>query len=476
MQISTTITKIKNLIKHDDVEIDKKYPFNNCKLDREKYATVLTSLIENYGDGFVLALNNKWGAGKTTFVKMWEQMLTNKGYETIYFNAWENDFEDNPLTALIGELNIIKKEESITFNKVVSSAAKLSKNILPAIAKGVLNKYVDSELIIDVVHESIKTATEIFEADVNDYVKRKESIKEFRKSLGDFVANNFNGKPLIFFIDELDRCRPNYSVSLLEQVKHFFNVPNIIFVLSIDKIQLGHAICGVYGSEKIDANQYLKRFIDVEFEIPQPDKNKFFEYLYDYYDFDSFLNSNERIKIREFQYDRDGFMKSLKNYIGILNLREQEKIMSHIRISLKTLSTNKYLIPDFLCFIIYCKFIQNDFYLGLSNKTLKMADAHTKMFEILTDLNFDNRDCIKIEAYFLNYYNSYLNNGYGEKVYVFNREISNYELNIKSKFNSEELMKFYEYYNDYGYRGELDLNLDYFINVIDLTYNPIVNI
>lgn len=86
-------------IKHNDIKIDSEYPFINCKLGREKYANVLTSIVANYGDGFVLALNNKWGAGKTTFVKMWEQMLINKEYQTIYFNAWENDFEDNPLTA-----------------------------------------------------------------------------------------------------------------------------------------------------------------------------------------------------------------------------------------------------------------------------------------------------------------------------------------------------------------------------------------
>ena len=91
-------------IKHHEIEIKTENPFANCKLDRQKYSSVLTSIINSYPHGFVLALNNKWGTGKTTFVKMWEQDLKNQEFQTLYFNAWENDFENNPLTALMGEL------------------------------------------------------------------------------------------------------------------------------------------------------------------------------------------------------------------------------------------------------------------------------------------------------------------------------------------------------------------------------------
>jgi len=92
-------------IKHSEISIDneEKNPFAYCKLGREKYAKVLTEIIEIYHTGFVLAINNKWGTGKTMFIKMWEQDLKNQSFQTIYFNAWENDFEDNPLVALMGE-------------------------------------------------------------------------------------------------------------------------------------------------------------------------------------------------------------------------------------------------------------------------------------------------------------------------------------------------------------------------------------
>jgi tRNA A37 threonylcarbamoyladenosine biosynthesis protein TsaE len=76
------------MIKHKEIDILAGNPFANCKLDRQQYAKVLTSIVDTYGDGFVLAINNKWGTGKTTFVKMWEQALKDNKYQTVYFNAW----------------------------------------------------------------------------------------------------------------------------------------------------------------------------------------------------------------------------------------------------------------------------------------------------------------------------------------------------------------------------------------------------
>lgn len=57
-------------IKHNDILITENNPFDNCQLERKRYADILTSIITHYRDGFVLALNGEWGTGKTTFVRM----------------------------------------------------------------------------------------------------------------------------------------------------------------------------------------------------------------------------------------------------------------------------------------------------------------------------------------------------------------------------------------------------------------------
>src|SRR5690606_20239966 len=152
--------------------------------------------------------------------------------------------------------------------------------------------------------------SDVFENEVEDYEKKKKSISDFRQSLSEFIATTNDGKPLIFIVDELDRCRPDYAVSILEQIKHFCCVPNFVFVLSIDKEQLGCAIKGVYGSGDIDAEEYLRRFIDIEYSIPEPDVDVFYKYLYDYFKYDEFFQTPERIKNYAVKEDKSNFLET----------------------------------------------------------------------------------------------------------------------------------------------------------------------
>lgn len=291
-------------IKHHEIKPNDKNPFADCKLAREPYAKVLTDIVKTYTNGFVLAINNEWGTGKTTFVKMWQQQLKNEGFQTIYFNAWENDFDNNPIVALMSELETLTnaKNKKI-FNSVVNKGAALVKNVAPALLKAVANKYIDSDVITTAIENTTKATTEILEQEIKEYALKKKTIIEFRIELEKFVKQPNNEKPLVFIIDELDRCRPNYAVELLEQIKHFFSVSGIVFVLSIDKKHLSSAVKGFYGSNEIDSNEYLRRFIDLEYSIPKPSTKDFVKYLFEYYSFKDFFSSDGRKKYDVFRAD-----------------------------------------------------------------------------------------------------------------------------------------------------------------------------
>ena len=66
-------------------------------------------------------------------------------------------------------------------------------------------------------------------------------------------------QPLVFVIDELDRCRPTFSIELLERVKHIFDVPGMVFVFGVNRNELCSSIKSIYG--EIDADVYLRRFL-----------------------------------------------------------------------------------------------------------------------------------------------------------------------------------------------------------------------
>ncbi|MEN3754913.1 P-loop NTPase fold protein [Mangrovibacter sp. SLW1] len=75
--------------------------------------------------------------------------------------------------------------------------------------------------------------------------------------------------PIFILIDELDRCRPDYAISLLEIVKHIFDIKKFVFIIATDTDQLQHSIKNIYGNE-FAANDYLGRFFHRRFTLKSP--------------------------------------------------------------------------------------------------------------------------------------------------------------------------------------------------------------
>lgn len=470
------------MIKHNEIEIpeEKGKAFENCQLDRKKYADVLTNIVSTYADGFVLAINNKWGTGKTTFIRMWNQDLKDNDFQTVLFNAWENDFENNALTALMGELKTLTKKDEINpnFENALKNAAIFTKNLAPVLVKAVMKKYV-GESYEDLADGVGKSIGDIFEKDVNEYADKKKSIKEFRDSLSKFIADTWQGKPVIFIIDELDRCRPDYAVSILEQIKHFFSIPNIVFVLSIDKEQLGHAVRGVYGSESIDADEYLRRFIDIEYSIPEPDVDKYVKYLYNYFGYDDFFRQEQRIKFhnnhREFAEEKNNFIKITILFFKHfkITLRLQEKILSNARLSLKSFVFNSYLYPQVFVFFNIIKHTNKNLYHKIRNKDITLNELQSDFAQLFNTklTEEENRYVVFVESFLVHFYNNYYQPYSEDNLLTLNKELGKYELKIQSKFDDNTIQNSFFlnnliYLNDLAYgSGEF---LDNVLNRIEL--------
>lgn len=398
-------------IKNAPIEIDKVNPFLNCKLNRYQYAGILTDIVSSYADGFVMAINNEWGAGKTTFVKMWQQHLLNNDFKTLYFNAWENDLENNPLVAIMGELKTLETDlNKETYISVLKKGAVLTQNILPGLIKGIAKQYIDIEAITDNIENSIKATADLFKEEVDAYAVRKKTLINFRNDLEAYIKQTSLDKPIVFIIDELDRCKPSYAVEVLEQIKHFFSVQGIVFVLSIDKTQLGHAIRGVYGSEHINADEYLRRFIDIEYSIPFPNQEEYCKYLFQYFSFDEFFYEKSRKQITSFESDASLFIKMATQLFENkkVTLRQQEKIFSHTRLVLRSFKYNNYVFPQMLFFLIFLRTIHYDIYSKICNRIYSLEELRDVYFDFMPN-NIDNIkgvNLIYLESLLLYFYNN----------------------------------------------------------------------
>lgn len=352
-------------IKPAKVEIVKENPFFNDLLERKESAAVLTELVASIEEPFVFCIDAAWGEGKTTFLLMWKQHLENQGFSTLYYNAWENDFTDDALVSLIGELDAGVEELKLAKGTKTKAKAHLQK--MKKIGAGLLKKAIPATVKIatagvvdinEVTDEALASLSENFAKDqIEQYEKSKESLIGFKKELGKF-ANEVSyttepKKPLVVIIDELDRCRPTYAIEILEKAKHFFDVPNIIFVIAVDKSQIGHSIRSVYGAG-MDVNGYLKRFIDLEFLLPPPKKGAFVKALFQK------LGLKEYFDRRTGNEQRYEFGHLLETFQGLfhvlgLSLREQEQCFSQLAIAIRSTPTDYMLFPFLLGTLITLK-------------------------------------------------------------------------------------------------------------------------
>jgi hypothetical protein len=455
-------------IKHDDILIDENNPFANCKLRREKYAGVLTNIVATYAEGFVLAINNEWGTGKTTFGKMWQQHLKNNQFLTLYFNAWENDFDNNPLVALMAELNTLTKNETEQiFKSLIKKGAVLTKNVLPAIAKAIASKYIDTQMIQEAIENTTKAATEILDDEIKEYASKKKGLEDFKNELSEFVSKTKGDKPIVFIIDELDRCRPDYAVEVLEQIKHFFSVKGIVFVLSIDKVQLGNAVRGFYGSDRINADEYLRRFIDLEYTMPEPDTKVFCEYLYDYFEFYIFLESDQRVKFQELREDKNLLIAVATKMFKHVNasLRQQEKVFSHTRIILNSFKPNNYIFPSLLMVLVIIRMLHEDLYSRIRKRKLTLDELIEEFAKIVPpeEGKYSTKYFTQIEANLIWMYN---NSDQVNKIELVETDQNGKNsLTIKSKYSEEQNLK--HYLLNYMRTGET--SLEYLTDKIELT-------
>lgn len=451
-------------IRHHEIEINPENPFANCKLERQKYAEILTEIVGAYPDGFVLSINNEWGTGKTTFVKMWRQHLTNSGYQTVYFNAWQNDFTPDPLVAIMSELKAIASDTKAkkAFKSALQKGAVFAKAVLPVAAKGFAKAYgFDVDGVASAAVGATTAATEVFEKHVDEYVKKKNTIADFRIKLAEFADEVRGEKPLVFIVDELDRCRPDYAVEVLEQIKHLFAVSGITFVLSIDKGHLAASVKGFYGSEHINTDEYLRRFIDLEYSIPRPSTEQFCKYLYDFYLFHDFFISEARLKFSIFQSDGPNFvsMSSMLCEHSNSTLRQMEKIFGQVRLILRMFDLNHFVFPEVLFFLVFSAVMKPAFYSKLKRGQLELQEI-CEEYEALVPVNDErrNRFLLWTEANILVLYNNEFN--LGKDALITKGDDGEMQTSLSSRFdidNKSELARAISYVGSDFERSRISL-------------------
>lgn len=227
----------------------------------------------------VLALDDKWGNGKTSFVKMMESEITKnhtEQFKVIYFDAFKNDYQSDPFVALTSSIYSLIADD-VKLKSFCDELVLIGKKIGAALAIngaklafGALTGGLASGTKLEEVG---RIFTETLSSQVESYIAKKiQSSEDESKLIEEFgeiltKIHKKSGKKIIFIIDELDRARPDFSLDLLEKIKHIFSVQGIIFLLVMNREQFEKNIEHRYGN--INSRLYLNKFIHYWFTLPK---------------------------------------------------------------------------------------------------------------------------------------------------------------------------------------------------------------
>ena len=228
---------------------------------------ILNSIDNNY----IISIDGAWGTGKTFFIKQLMYLDSNfdevcsdnksftgneqeiiknfsSKYFTFYYNAWENDDHELPLESII--YNILDKYPKI--KKDVSNSAELFNSIKP-----ILMNIIDKSTFGLVTKECFENLNSFEELSKN-IITLEEKKESLNKLFEKIIAND---KRLLLIVDELDRCKPDFAVKMIETLKHFYDNPKITILIVTNNKQLTTTINHFYGNQ-FDGYGYLNKIYD----------------------------------------------------------------------------------------------------------------------------------------------------------------------------------------------------------------------
>lgn len=238
---------------------------------REKIAERVIDLLTDSIDISPMVIDGAWGNGKTEFChklinKFKEEHQT---YRLLYVDAFQADHADNPLvTVLSGVIGLLPEDDAkaTLLKKAMPVVRFFAATASKALVAHLLKQEAD-KLTEDLESRLKDAADQAIDASVKTLLKDHEESQRNLQALQSCLKNIAEDKPIVIFIDELDRCRPDFAVQMLEVIKHTFNVEGVKFVLITNLHQLKAAINHRYGNQ-VDAQRYLDKFLKFSFRLP----------------------------------------------------------------------------------------------------------------------------------------------------------------------------------------------------------------
>ncbi len=317
----------------EDEEIDNAIP------SREKYAKEVANVIRKHhgklDDSFIFGLSGKWGAGKTTVLKLLERELVKGTYEekfiVLTISPWKYgseivtflrnflrelnnkaDQEQNNNTLTIFEKIIRKRDNSFLTNlerDITSPSIDIyskktiflviivltwilykvlvAANIIPWGVVVHLNSNQQLRVIIDAIFNLVAIMALpliIFRLNINTTSKQAATLDQFARFYAR-ILDKFHTGNIVVFVDDLDRVSPEVARTVLDALRTFVDTRKVTFVVTGDHTviekHIGSQIDNTKDESEIveEGRRYLKKMFNVYWPLPIPTSQEFENFL-----------------------------------------------------------------------------------------------------------------------------------------------------------------------------------------------------
>lgn len=243
----------------------------------EQMVTVTQHIFESKKSS-TFAIDGMWGAGKTFVLEKYYNEMSlfqdpnaaGDRYIVFRYNCWEYDYYEEPAHAIVAcILDEIQRMEKLiphmlsvkdTATGVLAGIGECLREASKELTKNKLGMEIDVVEVLQAIargaiyNRNKRIIRENYDKNHSFYL----AVEEMRKSLEKLSKH----KPIIFIVDELDRCMPAYAIKVLERLHHVLSdIPNLLVIVAVDKSQLANSVRQIYGNNA-NVDKYLQKFID----------------------------------------------------------------------------------------------------------------------------------------------------------------------------------------------------------------------
>lgn len=333
-------------------------------LNREAFVEQLVEMLMSLSEhksSTCFALNGAWGSGKSFVLDMLEEKLqaiqcesaASQRFFVIRYNCWKYDYYEEPLIAIVAALIDVIEVQTKLFpdsekKRTIIGALKTMGAVLLSMGRDVVKEKagVDPEKIVNDFKRIKDDAETSFEDDhsYDVYFSFKQVIGKLKSVLQE-LAEDYT---VVFLVDELDRCLPEYAIKVLERLHHITeDVENIITIVSIDKDNLMASVKRAFGFK--DPEKYLEKFINFEVKLDYGIVSEKFTEKYAEY-------------IELFDRELLPFEEPLEEFFGAIfqdvEIRTQEQLINKAMIAHRLLFTEKkdysFMCMEIMLVVFFC--------------------------------------------------------------------------------------------------------------------------